>query len=82
MLQNLTVLGLHFTYLHSNNPVDEENETNQDGNPRESLEGFDEGPEESADALAFAEQFHEPHDTEETEEVNGDHVPSRLKREK
>ena len=67
------------TYLHANDTINEENETNQNGDPRQGLEGFDEGPQQSSDALAFAEKFHEPHDTEETEEVNRDHVSSRLK---
>ena len=68
------------TYLHANDTINEENETNQNGDPRQGLEGFDEGPQQSSDALAFAEKFHEPHDTEQTEEINGDHVPSRLQK--
>ena len=67
-------------HLHANDAVDEKDETNKNGNPRQGLEGFDESPEESSDALTLTQQFHEPHDTEETEEVNGDHVPSRLQK--
>ena len=66
------------TYLHANNAIDEENETNQNGNPGQSLKGFDEGPKQSSNTFTFAQKFHEPHDTEETEEIDRDHVPSRL----
>lgn len=36
------------------------------------LEGFDEGPEQGADTLPFAEQFDQAHDAEKTEEGDGD----------
>lgn len=40
--------------------------------PRPHLEGFDEGPKKSANALPSAEQLDEPHDSKETEERDGD----------
>jgi len=64
--------------LHADDAVDEEDETDQDGDPRQGLERLDEGPEECPDALALAEQLHQSHDTEQTEEVDGDHVASGL----
>ena len=64
--------------LHSDDAVDEEDETDEDGDPGQSLEGFDEGPEKGSDALALAQQFDQSHDTEETEEVDGDHVSAGL----
>ncbi|UYV78975.1 hypothetical protein LAZ67_17000536 [Cordylochernes scorpioides] len=36
------------------------------------LEGLEESPEQSADALPSAEQFHQPHDSEEAEEVDAE----------
>ena len=42
------------------------------------MEGFDEGPEEGPDALALAQQLDQPHHTEQTEEVDGNHVAARL----
>ena len=64
--------------LHSDHSVDEEYEDDEDGNPGEGLEGLDEGPEESADALPLGEQLDQPHDAKETEERDRDHVVPRL----
>lgn len=36
------------------------------------LEGFDESPKQRADALPSAEELHQPHDTEQTKEGDGD----------
>ena len=65
--------------MHADDTVDKEDEANEDGYPGQRLEGFDESPEECSDALAFAEKLHQPHDTEQTEEVDGNHVASGLK---
>ena len=65
-------------YLHSDHSVDEENEDDEDGDPGQGLEGLDEGPEEGPDALPLREQLDQPHDAEETEEGNRDHVVPRL----
>ena len=64
--------------LHANHAVDEEDQANENGNPRQGLEGFDESPQQGPDAFAFTEQFDQPHDTEQTEEVDRYHVPTRL----
>ena len=41
-------------YLHADDTVNEKDETNEDGNPWQSLEGFDKCPKQSSDTLAFA----------------------------
>ena len=66
------------TYLHPDDSVDEEDEADEDCDPWQGLEGFDEGPEKGSNTLALAEQLDQTHDTEETEEVDGDHVSARL----
>lgn len=58
------------THLHANHAVDEENEANQDSDPRQGLERLDERPKKSPDTLAFAQQFHQPHDSKESEKVD------------
>ena len=65
--------------LHADDPVDEEDEDDKDGDPGQGLEGLDEGPEEGPDALPLREQLDQPHDAEETEEGNRDHVVPRLR---
>ena len=64
--------------LHADDSVDEEDEDDEDGDPGQGLEGLDEGPEEGPDALPLREQLDQPHDAEETEEGNRDHVVPRL----
>ena len=66
------------SHLHSDDAVDEEDECDEDADPWERLEGLDEGPEEGPDALPLREQLDQPHDAEETEEGNRDHVVPRL----
>ena len=66
------------SHLHSDDAVDEEDECDEDADPRERLEGLDEGPEERADALALRQQLHQPHHAEQPEEVDGDHAVPRL----
>lgn len=39
------------------------------------LQRLDKGPEERPNALSFAEQFHQPQDSEQTEEGDG-HLPA------
>ena len=56
--------------LHSDDSVDEEDESDENCDPWKSLERFDESPEESPDAFAFAEELDEPHDSEEAEKVD------------
>ena len=70
--------GMKYTDLHADDAVDEEDESYEDGYPGQGLEGFDEGPEEGPDALALAQQLDQPHHTEQTEEVDGNHVATRL----
>jgi len=65
-------------HLHADDAVDEEDESYEDGYPGQGLEGFDEGPEEGPDALALAQQLDQPHHTEQTEEVDGNHVATRV----
>ena len=74
-------LSLSLTNLHPDDAVDEEYECDEDADPRERLEGLDEGPEERADALALREQLHEAHHAEQPEEVDGDHAVSGLENE-
>lgn len=71
----------YYTDLHANDSIDEEDESDEDGDPWQRLEGLDEGPEEGADALALAEQLDETHDAEEAEKVDGNHVPAGLQSE-
>ena len=42
------------------------------------LERLYEGPQESADALSSTEQFHEPHHSEQTEEVDTNNTRTTL----
>ena len=74
-------MTLYISHLHSDDAVDEEDEGDEDADPRERLEGLDEGPEERADALALREQLHEAHHAEQPEEVDGDHAVSGLENE-
>ena len=43
------------------------------------LERLHECPDEGSDVLVLVEQLDEPHDTEETQERNGDHLIAGLK---
>ena len=42
------------------------------------MEGFDECPEQRANAFASTEDFHQTHDTKEPKEIDTDHVRTRL----
>jgi len=66
-------LGLIYNiYLHANHSINEEYETDEDGDPRKRLKGLDKGPQKCSDAFALAQQLNEPHDAKEAEEVDGD----------
>ena len=67
-----------FCNLHADNAIDEEYENDEQCDPGQGLEWLEEGPEQSADALALAEQLHQPHHPEQPEERNGDHVAPGL----
>ena len=46
---------LRKTHLHSNDTVDEKDETDKDCDPGQGLERFDEGPEQGSNTLSLAE---------------------------
>ena len=71
--------GYFSKHLHSNNSIDEEYEYDEEGDPGQSLEGLDEGPEQGPDPLALRQQLDQPHHTEQAEEADRDHVITRLK---
>lgn len=56
-------------HLHPNNSIDEEQHKDQQGNVRQRLEGLDKRPEQGPDAFTSGQQFHQPHHTEEAEEI-------------
>lgn len=61
-------------YLHSNDSVDEKQHNDEQSYVRQSLKRFDESPQESSNAFTPAQQFHQSHDTKETEEVDGNYA--------
>ena len=67
-------------YLHADDAVDEEDESDEDGDPGQRLEGLDEGPQQRPDALALAQELDEPHHAEEAEKVDRNHVPAGLRK--
>ena len=73
-----TLLKPHASYLHPYDPVDEEYESDEDGDPREGLEGLEERPQKRPDALALGEELDQSHHAEKAKEVDGDHVAARL----
>ena len=68
------------TNLHPHDSVDEKDEPDEDRDPRQRLEGLDEGPQQRPDALALAQELDEPHHAEEAEKVDRNHVPAGLRK--
>lgn len=56
-------------YLHANDSIDEEQHDDEEGDVGQCLEGLDECPQQRPDALAPTQEFHQSHDTEESEKV-------------
>ncbi len=77
--QHCDFSSLTQAHLHSHDSVDEENEADENGDPGQSLERLDERPQERPDSFALAEQLHQTHHAEQTEEVDGNHVAAGLK---
>ena len=57
--------------LHPDNAVDEEHESDKDGDPGQGLEGLEEGPEQGPDALVLVEELDQPRYTEQPQEPDG-----------
>ena len=53
--------------LHPDHAVDEEDERDQDGDPGQSLEWLEEGPEQSSDSFIFVEKLYQTSNTEQSE---------------
>lgn len=57
--------------MHSNHCVNKKQHQNEQRDVRQGLEGLDERPQKGPDAFPSGQQLHQPHHTEQSEEIDG-----------
>lgn len=60
----------HYTYLHANNRIDEEQHGNQQADVRQRLEWLHECPQQNANGVALAQQLDQSSRSEQTQKAH------------